>query len=115
MKRTKILLARDIMFSPKRNNNARMEKDFAKWFSGKTALVTGATSGIGREIAKRLVCYGSRVLLCGRDKEAMDSLLKELNTISAASSEGFIADLSDRDSQQELIKKINNDYEIDIL
>jgi len=88
---------------------------FAKWFSGKTALVTGATSGIGTEIAKQLALYGSRVLVCGRDRSEMDSLLKELNLISNGYSEGFIADLSDKNSRQELIAKINDKREIDIL
>ncbi len=90
-----------------------MRKD--GWFSKKTALVTGATSGIGREIAKQLALYGSRVLVCGRDRSVMDSLLKELDLISSDSSEGFIVDLSDKNSRQELIAKINAKYKIDIL
>lgn len=88
---------------------------FAKWFFGKIALVTGATSGIGREIAKQLVCYGAKVLLCGRDAEAMNSLLKELNAISSSPLEVLFADFSNNESLQELITKVNKNYEVDIL
>jgi len=100
-----------------------MEKDlsqeiipsFAGWFSGKTALVTGATSGIGREFAKLLASYGCRVLACGRNKQDMKSLLSELNKNSGIVSEGFIADLSSRSSRQKLIKKISQTREVDVL
>lgn len=88
---------------------------FAKWFSGKTALVTGATSGIGQEIAKQLSCCGSRVLACGRDEAEMDSLLQQLNENSSFPAEGFIADFSSKQALRELITKIHKNYGVDIL
>jgi NADP-dependent 3-hydroxy acid dehydrogenase YdfG len=39
---------------------------------GKTAIVTGASSGIGRAIAERLGTEGARVFLSGRTREAME-------------------------------------------
>ncbi len=86
-----------------------------RWFSGKTVLVTGATSGIGREIARQLAPYGSKLLVCGRDEEAMGSLLKELKAVSASSVESFLVNLSDNDPLEGFIEKIKANYEIDIL
>ncbi len=39
-------------------------------FQGKTALVTGAASGIGRAVAERLIAEGARVALCDIDRAA---------------------------------------------
>lgn len=86
---------------------------FAKWFAGKTALVTGGTSGIGREIARLLASCGSRLLLCGRDKEAMNILVDELGSSSVT--EYFLADFSSNKLLQEVIDSINKRYEVDIL
>jgi NAD(P)-dependent dehydrogenase (short-subunit alcohol dehydrogenase family) len=44
----------------------------------KTALVTGATSGIGRAIAARFVQEGARVFATGRRQDALDALAAEL-------------------------------------
>jgi 3-oxoacyl-[acyl-carrier protein] reductase len=46
--------------------------------SGKTALVTGATGGIGGAIAKALHGAGAAVAITGRNREKLDALAQEL-------------------------------------
>lgn len=43
-----------------------------KRFEGKTAIVTGASRGIGLGIAERLVAEGARVVITARNQEALD-------------------------------------------
>lgn len=45
----------------------------------KTALITGATDGVGRVVAKRLAAEGWRVLAHGRSAERGQSLLREID------------------------------------
>ena len=42
-------------------------------FKGKVAIVTGGSSGIGKETAKRLVAHGAFVVLSGRDEAKLRS------------------------------------------
>jgi NAD(P)-dependent dehydrogenase (short-subunit alcohol dehydrogenase family) len=44
---------------------------------GKTALVTGASSGIGRAIARRFADDGARVYLTGRRKDELEAAAEE--------------------------------------
>ena len=55
-------------------------KDSANMFSlqGKVALVTGATSGIGRRQAEALSAAGATVIAAGRDAGRLDLLMQEL-------------------------------------
>lgn len=46
--------------------------------AGKTALLTGATGGLGRAIAKALAARGASVALSARSPEALDALAAEL-------------------------------------
>ena len=46
--------------------------------AGKTAIVTGASSGIGRAIALELGLAGAQVFLAGRTKATMDETRKEI-------------------------------------
>ncbi len=47
---------------------------------GKTAIVTGASRGIGRAIAKRLAGEGARVVMCARDAEKLKSVAQEIQS-----------------------------------
>ena len=61
---------------------------------GKTALVTGGATGIGRMAAEGLVRAGARVLLASRKGEACEAVAAELNALGASgSAEGFAGDV----------------------
>ena len=62
-------------------------------FKGKTALVTGASSGVGREVSLLLAQYGCRVLAFGRDKNKLDFLTDEAKKYQGVL-EAFKCDLS---------------------
>ncbi len=49
-----------------------------RFLEGKTALVTGATRGIGRAIAQALLQSGAAVCLCGRSQKSVDAAIKDL-------------------------------------
>lgn len=63
------------------------------------ALVTGATSGIGRETVRRLVAEGWQVIGTGRDQQRLDDLEHELGEAFI----GHAADLSKAPAPDELM------------
>jgi NAD(P)-dependent dehydrogenase (short-subunit alcohol dehydrogenase family) len=46
--------------------------------SGKTALVTGSTAGIGLAVARTLAQEGVEVIINGRNKARVDALVQQL-------------------------------------
>ena len=57
--------------------------------SGKTAVITGGTTGIGFETARRYLAEGARVLLTGRSQERVDQAVNELGE----GADGVVADV----------------------
>ena len=80
--------------------------------SGKTALVTGASGGIGGAIATALHGAGAQVMLAGTRREALDALAGELRERAHVAT----ADLSDAASLEGLVKNAETTMgRIDIL
>lgn len=63
-------------------------------FRGKSAIVTGATKGIGRDIALALAGAGARIAATGRDKGELESLAREIEK-GGGECLTFRADLAD--------------------
>ncbi|MFD2551401.1 SDR family NAD(P)-dependent oxidoreductase [Bizionia sediminis] len=82
--------------------------------TGKTALITGATSGIGRATAYELAKNGLRLVVCGRRQDRLDSLQKELESETAIHTLNF--DVSNYEAAEQAITSLPEDFkQIDIL
>ncbi|WP_299616408.1 SDR family oxidoreductase [Pelagibius sp.] len=63
-------------------------------FRGHWALVTGASSGIGKEFARQLSARGLNLALTARDQAALDQLAKDLAAEQGIEAKAFAIDLS---------------------
>jgi NAD(P)-dependent dehydrogenase (short-subunit alcohol dehydrogenase family) len=104
---------------------ARTPEDEARWarmgvsLTGKTALVTGSTDGLGREVARQLAALGAFVIVHGRNEERGtevvnairaagqgDAAFHRADFASLAAVEAFARDVGDRHARLDLL--INN-------
>jgi NADP-dependent 3-hydroxy acid dehydrogenase YdfG len=77
-------------------------------FSGKTAVVTGASSGIGRAVAVRLGEAGAQVFVAGRRKEALANTVEAVARVGSVAT-GVAADLRDPGAVQGLVDRAMTD------
>lgn len=70
--------------------------------TGKTALVTGGSRGIGRAIALALAAAGARVAINGRDAATLEAARVEI-TAAGGSAIALPADVTDRDAVRQLV------------
>lgn len=82
----------------------------------KTAIVTGATRGIGHAIAVRFAKEGCDVAFCGRTRnEKMIAVEQELSALGVKA-KGYATDVADYDSAQAFVKEVLADFgKVDIL
>ena len=74
--------------------------------TGKTALVSGSTKGIGFAIARQLAAEGARVIVNGRSEASVASALEEIHRAApGALVEGFAGDLSKAESLDALLAR----------
>lgn len=72
------------------------------YLTGKTAVVTGASQGIGRSIAKELAHEGVRIFAVARNKELLNTLKSEIESSGGTVPVTFIQDLLAADAPEKV-------------
>jgi 3-oxoacyl-[acyl-carrier protein] reductase len=82
---------------------------------GKTALVTGASQGIGEAVARRLAQQGARVVLAARNEAKLTRLAEEIGT-SGGAAHPLVLDMMQPETFGERLKSLPGDYgAVDVL
>jgi NAD(P)-dependent dehydrogenase (short-subunit alcohol dehydrogenase family) len=78
----------------------------SKSLAGKTALITGASRGLGRAMAVALAAEGARVALVARDSEKLNSVKAEIES-AGGQANVFIADVTAEDAVAKLEQEVS--------
>lgn len=73
------------------------------------AIVTGASSGIGRASARRLAGAGYTVLAVGRDAAALEDVCREIGQ-AGGTAQGFTADVTAADAPRAIVARALSDF-----
>lgn len=71
---------------------------------GKTVVITGASAGIGRELASQLAARGARLALAARSAEALETTRQECQS-AGADALGVVADVAQADDCRRLVEQ----------
>lgn len=82
----------------------------SKFLTGKVAIVTGATRGIGRAIASRLLEEGAGVAICGRSADAVSQAVGELSREHGGEVMGEAADVSRLEDVNRLFERVDERF-----
>jgi NAD(P)-dependent dehydrogenase (short-subunit alcohol dehydrogenase family) len=82
---------------------------------GKVAIVTGASSGIGKAISFKLAASGVKLALVARTSEKLDSVIKDIKN-QGAEAISVLADLTKSSNVEAMVRKVVEKYgQVDIL
>ncbi len=88
---------------------------FAVDLSGQTAIVTGASQGLGRAVALALGASGARVACIARSAEKLAETVEAI-TAAGGQAEAFSCDVQQRESVDQVVEGVGDDWErLDIL
>lgn len=83
--------------------------------SGKVALITGATAGIGKSIALKFASNGAKVILFGTNLERGEAAVNEIQALGSTA-EFYPVDVGNQEAVNQAIKEILDKYrQVDIL
>jgi NADP-dependent 3-hydroxy acid dehydrogenase YdfG len=83
---------------------------------GKTVLITGASSGIGKATALAFAHEGAKLLICSRRLDPLHELARELSASGAESVYAFTLDVSDRIAVERTLTHLPEEWrDIDVL
>ncbi|MFM6854412.1 MAG: SDR family NAD(P)-dependent oxidoreductase, partial [Sphingopyxis sp.] len=84
--------------------------------SGKTAIITGSTRGIGKSIAEHYAAHGANVVISSRKAEACDAVAAEINARGGGRAIAIPASISSKAALEEMVAKARSEFgAIDIL
>lgn len=83
--------------------------------SGKAIVVTGASEGIGREIALALAKRGANLAIVARNRAHLDQVLSELRDLGSTSSKAYVCDLQKLPDIQSTAKQIIQDFQTSLI
>src|SRR5919206_3372987 len=77
--------------------------------AGKVAVITGSSKGIGAATARLLAVNGARVVVNGRDEDAVAETVRGIRA-AAGEATGVVADLGDPDAPERLREEAERAY-----
>jgi uncharacterized protein len=77
-------------------------------FSGSTALVTGASSGLGEEFARQLARRHANLVLTARSKDKLEQLARDLSRVNGVAVQVIVQDLSTEGGALALAKELKD-------
>src|SRR5947199_9195185 len=77
--------------------------------AGRTALITGGASGLGRLLGAELARRGSRVILWDIDEDRLRSTTEEIREMPGARCSGYPCDVSDAHAVRDTADHVRSD------